>query len=110
MWLNDWFCDPACNVKACSFDGGDCAGVVSCNKAATCPTGPNKYGFGASWVGDCVCDAVCNVAGCKDPKDVKGLPDGGDCDAKSHKKKCGMCSEGCYNSWVGDGFCDILGC
>ena len=26
-WITDGFCDVACNVSACSWDGGDCTGT-----------------------------------------------------------------------------------
>ena len=25
-WINDKYCDKACNVSACDYDGGDCIG------------------------------------------------------------------------------------
>jgi hypothetical protein len=57
-WVGDGYCDDACNVASCNFDGGDCGPVCP----AECPP---------SWLGDGFCDPVCNVEACSF--------DGGDC-------------------------------
>jgi hypothetical protein len=49
-WLSDDYCDAACNVPACNYDGGDCE---ECSPG--CPI---------VWLGDGICDAACNVAAC----------------------------------------------
>ena len=81
-WINDGYCDAACNNAACSWDGGDCANSSQAETAVRswderrpkssalatkyCATGcPN------SWVGDKVCDRSCKVPEC--------AYDGGDC-------------------------------
>jgi len=74
-WLGDGTCDASCNVSACEFDKGDCAG------AAEAVTSDNKYGSfdhhhphgsgrkcrrgcPSAWLGDGTCDERCNVVDC----------------------------------------------
>ncbi|MFA5366797.1 MAG: trypsin-like peptidase domain-containing protein [Dehalococcoidia bacterium] len=80
-WIGDGYCDSACNVAACNYDGGDCS-TSYC--ATGCPW---------SWVGDGYCDSACNVAACN--------YDEGDCTSQ-----VGWCSDYCMWAWVGDGECD----
>ena len=28
-WITDGYCDAACNVSECNWDGGDCTGILS---------------------------------------------------------------------------------
>ena len=87
-WINDKYCDKACNVSECDWDGGDCLSanikppqqwqsVISSlkkNKARNfCNTG-----CADSWIGDRYCDAACNHPGC-------GF-DAGDCGVKHFSK------------------------
>ena len=73
-WINDKYCDKACNVSECDWDGGDCLG----------PQGKQKWQFGQgwhgqaysaigeycnggcanNWIGDRYCDINCNVLNC----------------------------------------------
>merc|ERR1719471_1959121 len=97
-WVKDGYCDKACNVSECLFDGGDCLG-------------PNpKMGFGNqdddhafnwqdsnhvsdwggeihdscnqncldNWLADGFCDATCNVQEC--------AFDSGDCGVSKYRK------------------------
>ena len=91
-WLTDGYCDLACNVTACNFDGGDCtsnsqsiANVFN-NLANNAPVGASSYvlnycnpGCSPSWVGDKYCDPACNVYNC-------GF-DAGDCGTKDIQSK-----------------------
>lgn len=72
-WVNDKYCDKACNVSECDWDGGDCIGVKR-------KTQYNYQGWQSqhsglriqfcspgcadTWVGDRYCDVACNVAQC----------------------------------------------
>ena len=72
-WVNDKYCDKACNVSECDWDGGDCIGVKQ-------KTQYNYQGWQSqhsglriqfcspgcadTWVGDRYCDVACNVAQC----------------------------------------------
>ena len=72
-WINDKYCDKACNVSECDWDGGDCLGVNkksswnyqswrnqhSAYRLEFCATG-----CADTWVGDRYCDVACNVAPC----------------------------------------------
>ena len=72
-WINDKYCDKACNTSECDWDGGDCLNVKPKSqwgyggwhgqqtsfKLDFCNTG-----CAATWVGDRYCDAACNVAKC----------------------------------------------
>ena len=71
-WINDKYCDKACNVSVCDWDGGDCLGVKkhsawnyqgwraqSSFRLEFCSSG-----CADTWVGDRYCDVACNVATC----------------------------------------------
>jgi len=72
-WVNDKYCDKACNVSECDWDGGDCIGVKkktqynyqgwqsqhSSFRIQFC-----SPGCADTWVGDRYCDVACNVAQC----------------------------------------------
>lgn len=72
-WVNDKYCDKACNVSECDWDGGDCIGVKrktqwnyqgwqgqhSSFRIQYC-----SPGCADTWVGDRYCDVTCNVAQC----------------------------------------------
>lgn len=72
-WVNDKYCDKACNVSECDWDGGDCIGVKpktqwnyqgwqsqqSTHRMQFC-----SPGCADTWVGDRYCDVACNVAQC----------------------------------------------
>lgn len=83
-WVNDKYCDKACNVSECDWDGGDCLNpktrlphkwqsvISSIEKKKHhdfCNTG-----CADSWIGDRYCDGSCNNPAC-------GF-DGGDCGNK----------------------------
>lgn len=88
-WLTDGYCDLACNVSACNFDGGDCqpgseAVARLANNAMNAVPGAAAFaqnycnpGCSQSWVGDKYCDPACNVIKC-------GF-DAGDCGTKDVK-------------------------
>ena len=90
-WLTDGYCDLACNVSACNFDGGDCrpgsqaAGRLVHNVINAAPGAANfalnycNPGCSQSWVGDKYCDPACNVYKC-------GF-DAGDCATKDIKSQ-----------------------
>ena len=72
-WVNDKYCDKACNVSECDWDGGDCIGVK--RKAQWNYQGWQSQhtgyriqfcspGCADTWVGDRYCDVACNVAQC----------------------------------------------
>lgn len=80
-WINDKYCDQACNNAECEWDGGDCTeknkaagsdasnanwGSSSHSGAETC-----KLGCSDAWLGDKFCDNACSSIEC-------GM-DGGDC-------------------------------
>lgn len=72
-WVNDKYCDKACNVSECDWDGGDCIGIKrktqwnyqgwqsqhSSYRIQFC-----SPGCADTWVGDRYCDVACNVAQC----------------------------------------------
>ena len=82
-WINDKYCDKACNVSDCDWDGGDCIGskskdqkwqsVVSSLKSVKLHNFCNPA-CADSWIGDRYCDSACNNLAC-------GF-DGGDCGVK----------------------------
>ena len=94
-WLTDGYCDLACNVSACSYDGGDCKpGSESVARLVNGALNNMHGGVGAaayaiqnycnpgcspSWVGDKYCDPACNIEPC-------GF-DAGDCGVKDIKAK-----------------------
>eukprot|EP01087_Luapelamoeba_hula_P016073 TRINITY_DN4908_c0_g2_i3.p1 TRINITY_DN4908_c0_g2~~TRINITY_DN4908_c0_g2_i3.p1 ORF type:complete len:1115 (-),score=138.63 TRINITY_DN4908_c0_g2_i3:111-3455(-) len=84
-WISDGYCDQACNVSACNFDGGDCRNATNTRAGSGgwggwgsgggtgTTTDYCAWGCPDSWVGDRYCDRPCQNAGC-------GM-DGGDCGA-----------------------------
>ena len=90
-WLTDGYCDLACNVSACNFDGGDCkqgspAVARLANNVINAVPGAASFalnycnpGCSPSWVGDKYCDPACNVNKC-------GF-DAGDCGTKDVKSE-----------------------
>ena len=87
-WVNDKYCDKACNVSACDWDGGDCLGgkgVANWQLAAMQSYGGYKTkgeycagGCAHSWIGDRYCDGNCNKLAC-------GF-DAGDCGLQNLKQ------------------------
>ena len=72
-WVGDGYCDRACNVSDCDFDGGDCrnasnsAAAGNLNPYGRDSDGPTPYcarGCPDNWLGDRFCDRNCNVPGC----------------------------------------------
>ena len=80
-FINDGFCDEACDIPECDFDGDDCVPVC----ADGCLQG---------WPGDGVCDKACDVEACNF--------DEGDCENNNDK----YCSKGCPYTWINDEYCD----
>ena len=87
-WINDKYCDKACNVSECDWDGGDCLknkikvpqqwqSVISRMNKRKPQTFCNN-GCANSWIGDRYCDTACNHPGC-------GF-DAGDCGIKQFFK------------------------
>ncbi|KAL6078212.1 N-acetylglucosamine-1-phosphate transferase subunits alpha and beta [Balamuthia mandrillaris] len=80
-WIKDGYCDVACNVSACSWDGGDCVGVAPNQGVGggwSFPWSKNSeanqycsWGCPDSWIGDKYCDEPCKNKDC-------GM-DAGDC-------------------------------
>ncbi|XP_028409646.1 N-acetylglucosamine-1-phosphotransferase subunits alpha/beta-like [Dendronephthya gigantea] len=83
-WINDKYCDKACNVSGCDWDGGDCLNAkttsvnnwksVLSNLKKSKPRDFCNSGCADSWIGDRYCDGACNYLAC-------GY-DGGDCGVK----------------------------
>ena len=73
-WINDRYCDKACNVSECDWDGGDCVGSkaaplnryksVLANIKKSKPHNFCNTGCADSWIGDRYCDGACNVLSC----------------------------------------------
>ena len=72
-WVNDKYCDKACNVSECDWDGGDCIGVKKKTQfnyqGWQSQHGSYRImfcspGCADTWVGDRYCDVACNVAQC----------------------------------------------
>lgn len=72
-WLSDGYCDLACNVSACSFDGGDCSKPSNqlannlLNLQQRTGNFMNSYcntGCTGTWICDKYCDPACNVEKC----------------------------------------------
>ncbi|XP_065898347.1 N-acetylglucosamine-1-phosphotransferase subunits alpha/beta-like [Dysidea avara] len=71
-WINDKYCDRACNNSMCDFDGEDCKNRTS--TGSSWHTSQPYRGVGGapqcspgcipSWLGDRYCDHVCRVAEC----------------------------------------------
>ena len=81
-WINDKYCDKACNVSSCDYDGGDCIGknakknwqLQSREAQRFVSSRLSEYcypGCALNWVGDRYCDGNCNHLEC--------AFDGGDC-------------------------------
>ena len=72
-WVNDKYCDKACNVSACEWDGGDCLGDKA-NQKWSLQASYMQYtktsgeycsaGCAHNWIGDRYCDANCNTLLC----------------------------------------------
>lgn len=72
-WIRDKYCDKACNVSECDFDGGDCVGVKQGSRYSYQSWHQQQSRFrldfcgtgcADSWVGDRYCDTSCNVHSC----------------------------------------------
>nr|XP_039262735.1 N-acetylglucosamine-1-phosphotransferase subunits alpha/beta-like [Styela clava] len=70
-WIKDGFCDSACNVSDCSYDGGDCignnvrAGVGMSHGGYSFSTSSYCYpGCADTWLADKFCDQSCNKLEC----------------------------------------------
>ncbi|XP_014679876.1 PREDICTED: N-acetylglucosamine-1-phosphotransferase subunits alpha/beta-like, partial [Priapulus caudatus] len=81
-WINDGYCDKACNNTECDWDGGDCSGEKGRQPAADFAFGDLadseshcSRGCANSWVADKYCDGVCSTYEC--------AFDAGDCGDKS---------------------------
>ncbi|XP_077995035.1 N-acetylglucosamine-1-phosphotransferase subunits alpha/beta-like [Glandiceps talaboti] len=81
-WIKDGYCDKACNISECEWDGGDCQGVSpnflgggfgGDTSAMYCSSGCAN-----GWVADRYCDQSCNVGDC-------GF-DAGDCGTQNFDK------------------------
>lgn len=85
-WIGDGYCDLACNVSSCDWDGGDCANQTSTTSSSTAHPwwgqantnnrgSPTEHycvpGCPDSWIGDKYCDRACRNVQC-------GM-DAGDC-------------------------------
>eukprot|EP00111_Clytia_hemisphaerica_P018309 TCONS_00054184-protein len=87
-WINDKYCDKACNVTACDYDGGDCIGknakkgswnLHQQEAQRFSNSRLSEYcfkGCALNWVGDRYCDGNCNHAEC--------AFDGGDCGVSNY--------------------------
>ncbi|KAJ4457447.1 putative N-acetylglucosamine-1-phosphotransferase subunits alpha/beta [Paratrimastix pyriformis] len=77
-WIGDGYCDRACNVSACDWDGGDCLNVSS-TEASSSFSGGSRYhgsswrtqqrqycasGCPDNWLADRMCDQACKVMEC----------------------------------------------
>ncbi|GBG32295.1 N-acetylglucosamine-1-phosphotransferase subunits alpha/beta [Hondaea fermentalgiana] len=76
-WIGDNYCDAACNVAACDFDGGDCEG-----ENAQMPNwgDPDMHAFGGM-----------------------GAEFGEFDNSQAYREEC---SDGCRKEYLADGFCD----
>nr|CAB3250130.1 N-acetylglucosamine-1-phosphotransferase subunits alpha/beta [Phallusia mammillata] len=88
-WITDGYCDSACNVSECNWDGGDCTGdnikmgVGMNSNFGNQPWSSSissycKPGCSNNWIADKFCDQACNVEEC-------GF-DAGDCGISSFSK------------------------
>jgi len=94
-WINDGYCDQACNVSDCDYDGEDCKNATSTTGSQSWNGGNNRYnnnnnnnnkdskycsaGCPDSWIGDKYCDRACKTVEC-------GW-DAGDCDVSELYQK-----------------------
>eukprot|EP00727_Mastigamoeba_balamuthi_P004638 m51a1_g14172 putative n-acetylglucosamine-1-phosphotransferase subunits alpha beta-like (770) ;mRNA; f:22617-25887 len=72
-WVGDGYCDSACNVSECDWDGGDCRNGTSRGRPGTwgwSSTADDKYSKYCAkncpdnWLGDKYCDRMCNTFEC----------------------------------------------
>lgn len=72
-WISDKYCDKACNVSECDYDGGDCIGVRQGSRYSyqSWHNQQSRFrldfcgtGCADTWVGDRYCDTACNVQAC----------------------------------------------
>ncbi len=77
-WINDGYCDKACNTPECDFDGGDCdrtknqtnnvydnARISFANQSQEIfPGFYCSVGCSTSWLADKYCDNACNNQNC----------------------------------------------
>ena len=78
-WINDGYCDKACNTSECDFDGGDCDRNKTSNRGSPYDNArlafvnqsqlvfPGFYcspGCSTSWLADRYCDNACNNKNC----------------------------------------------
>uniref|UniRef100_F7AFG7 N-acetylglucosamine-1-phosphotransferase subunits alpha/beta n=1 Tax=Ciona intestinalis TaxID=7719 RepID=F7AFG7_CIOIN len=75
-WITDGYCDTACNVSACEWDGGDCTDPgknIKPGVGAASNFGANSWrstvsyckpGCSNSWIADRFCDQACNTYEC----------------------------------------------
>jgi UDP-N-acetylglucosamine-lysosomal-enzyme len=72
-WIRDKYCDKACNVSDCDYDGGDCIGVKQGSRYSYQSWHHQQSRFrldfcssgcADTWVGDRYCDTACNVLEC----------------------------------------------
>jgi UDP-N-acetylglucosamine-lysosomal-enzyme len=77
-WINDGYCDKACNTPECDFDGGDCdrtknqtnnvydnARISFANQSQEIfPGFYCSVGCSTSWLADKYCDNACNNKNC----------------------------------------------
>ena len=87
-WINDKYCDKACNVSACDYDGGDCIGSNAKKAWHLQQSETQRFinsrvsdycykGCALNWVGDRYCDGNCNHLEC--------AFDAGDCGTQNFK-------------------------
>ncbi len=81
----DGKCDDACFTPSCNFDGGDCSQLCECQNSSLLTNG--------------VCDVACNTTACD--YDLYACVE-----YSKEDVPCGNSSYLCYESWLGDGWCD----
>eukprot|EP01090_Pellita_catalonica_P003392 TRINITY_DN1305_c0_g1_i1.p1 TRINITY_DN1305_c0_g1~~TRINITY_DN1305_c0_g1_i1.p1 ORF type:complete len:1052 (-),score=178.20 TRINITY_DN1305_c0_g1_i1:110-3265(-) len=80
-WISDGYCDQACNVSECNWDGIDCINATNTRfgiggtGTATNTNGYCSVGCPDSWIGDKYCDNSCKKKEC--------AWDGGDCGSET---------------------------
>ncbi|KYQ88805.1 putative glycophosphotransferase [Tieghemostelium lacteum] len=90
-WIGDGFCDLACNVSTCDFDGNDCNNSTGQVKTRWWSRG-NSFQPGG---------ATTNTNG-------GGAGGGGGAGVFNNDKQKIYCSRGCPETWVGDKHCDRM--